>query len=320
MKAISVLEFGGPEVLRIRDRPDPVAGPGQVVVRIRAAGVNPVETYIRAGHYARLPDLPWTPGHDGAGVVEATGAGVDWLQPGDRVYLAGSLSGTHAELALCEAGQVHRLPDGVSFAQGAALGIPAATAFRALFQRGAARAGESVLVHGGSGSVGLAAIQLARAAGLRVYATAGTEAGRQRLREQGAELALDHGQDRQWQQILDATDGRGVDLIIEMLANVNLARDLGVLAPGGRVVVVGNRGTIEINPRDLMARETDIRGVMLWNISTDEYTAIHAGLKRALVDGSLRPVIALELPLEQAADAHEKVMQTGINGKIVLLP
>lgn len=320
MKAICIKQFGGPEVMRLETLPDPVAGPAQVVVRIRAAGVNPVETYIRSGQYSRLPELPWTPGHDGAGVVESVGAGVDWLQPGDRVYLAGSLGGSYAELALCDARQVHRLPDTTSFSQGAALGVPAATAWRALFQRGRARSGETVLVHGGSGSVGLSAIQLARAAGLRVFATAGSASGRQMITAQGAELALDHHDPKHGEAILAATAGRGVDLVVEMLANANLGQDLPLLAPGGRVAVVGSRGSVEINPRDLMAREADIRGVMLWNISPAEYDEIHAGLKQALVDNTLRPVVALELPLDQAPLAHEKVLQAETNGKIVLLP
>ncbi len=320
MKAIRVSRFGAPEVLALLAVEDPAPATGQVVVRIRAAGVNPVETYIRSGQYARLPELPWTPGHDGAGVVEAVGTGVDGLQPGDRVYLAGSLSGSYAERALCDLHQVHRLPDEVSFAQGAALGIPAATAFRALFQRGAAKAGETVLVHGGSGSVGLALIQLARAAGLRVIATAGSETGRRLLAEQGVEVVLDHTAQTHWQDILDASAGRGVDLIVEMLANANLGRDLAVLAPSGRVVIVGSRGTVEINPRELMAREADIRGLMLWNVSSAEYAEIHAGLKQALIERSLCPVVALELPLEQAPLAHARVMEAGVNGKIVLVP
>ena len=164
MKAIRVDEFGGLEVLRIEEVPTPQPGPNQVLVRMHATGINPVETYIRAGTYARLPKLPYTPGNDGAGVIEQIGESVAEFEPGDRVYTAGSVSGTYAEFALCKADQVYPLPANVSFAQGAAIGTPYATAYRGLFQRGHAKPGETVLVHGASGGVGTAAVQLARAA------------------------------------------------------------------------------------------------------------------------------------------------------------
>ena len=148
MKAIRVKQFGAPGELRLAEVPVPQPEAGQVLVRIHAAGVNPVETYIRSGSYARKPELPYTPGSDGAGVVEAVGAQVTTCQPGDRVYTAGTITGSYAEYALCQAGQIHPLPDKVSFAQGA-LGVPYATAYRALIQRAAAVAGETVLVDGG---------------------------------------------------------------------------------------------------------------------------------------------------------------------------
>jgi NADPH2:quinone reductase len=172
MKAIRVNAFGGPEVLELAEVPMPQAGPGEVLVRVHAGGVNPVETYIRAGKYARLPELPYTPGNDGAGVIEQVGPDVNEFKPGDRVYTAGSISGTYAEFALCKKEQVHPLPAKVSFAQGAAMGTPYATAYRGLFQRACAKPGETVLVHGASGGVGTAAVQLARAHGLRVFGTA----------------------------------------------------------------------------------------------------------------------------------------------------
>src|SRR6266496_146350 len=186
MKAIRVHEFGGPEVLRLEEVPTPRPGPGEVLVRIHAIGVNPVETYIRAGTYARLPALPYTPGNDGAGVVEEIGSDVNEFKPGDRVYTGGSLAGsTYAEFTLCKTAQVHPLPENVSFAQGAAMGTPYATAYRGLFQRADAKPGETVLVHGASGGVGTAAVQLARACGLRVFGTAGSDQGRKLAREQG---------------------------------------------------------------------------------------------------------------------------------------
>ncbi len=172
MKAIVAHQFGGPEVMRLEDVADPRPGPGQLVVGVHAAGVNPADTYMRSGTYAIKPPLPYTPGMDAAGEVEAVGAGVTRLKPGDRVYTARTLSGAYAERALCAESQAHPLPKNVSYAQGAGVYVPYATAYRALFQLARAVAGETLLVHGASGGVGIAAVQLARAAGLRAAPTA----------------------------------------------------------------------------------------------------------------------------------------------------
>jgi len=320
LKAIRVKEFGGPEVLRIEDVPTPQPGPGQMLVRMHAIGINPVETYIRAGTYARLPELPYTPGNDGAGVIEQIGESVAEFEPGDRVYTAGSVSGTYAEFAMCKADQVYQLPANVSFVQGAAMGTPYATAYRGLFQRGHAKPGETVLVHGASGGVGTAAVQLARARGLRVLGTAGSDEGHKVAREQGAHETFDHRAPDHFEQIMKATDGHGVDVILEMLANVNLGKDLTILAKGGRVVVIGSRGSVEINPRDAMQREADVRGMILPNTPPAELTSIHAALVAGLENGSLRPVIGKEFPMAESAQAHRAVMEPGSFGKIVLLP
>jgi NADPH2:quinone reductase len=318
MKAIRVEEFGGPEVMKLVEVPQPRPEAGQVLVRIHAAGVNPVETYIRAGTYPRKPALPFTPGNDGAGVIEQAGEEVK-LQAGDRVYTAGSISGTYAEYALCHAAQVHPLPENVSFAQGAAMGTPYATAYRGLFQRAQAKPGEAVLIHGASGGVGTAAVQLARARGLRVLGTAGTERGRELVREQGAHEVFDHRAADYLAQIMGATSGRGVDVILEMLANVNLGKDLTILAPRGRVVVIGSRGPVEIDARDTMSRDADIRGMVLPNTSPAEMASIHAALVAGLENGTLRPVIGKELPLAEAPEAHRAVMEPGAFGKIALI-
>ena len=320
MKAIRVTAFGGPEVLRLEEEPTPKPGPGEVLVRIHAVGVNPVETYIRAGTYARLPELPYTPGNDGAGVVEQVGADVTEFKAGDRVYTAGSLTGTYAELALCRKEQVHPLPANVSFAQGAAIGTPYATAYRGLLQRAVAKPGETVLVHGASGAVGTAAVQLARADGLRVFGTAGSDQGLKLAREQGAHEVFDHRAPEHFEQIMQATGGRGVDVIVEMLANVNLGTDLTILAKNGRVVIIGSRGPVEINPRDTMQRDADVRGMILPNTPPAQMASIHAALVAGLKNGTLRPVIGREFPLADAAQAHRAVMESGALGKIVLVP
>src|SRR5262245_37785954 len=318
MKAIRVHKFGGPEVLRLEEVPTPRPGPGEVLVRMHATGINPGETYIRAGKYARLPKLPYTPGNDGAGVVEQVDPDVTEFKPGDRVYTAGSLSGVYAEFALCKKEQVHRLPENVSFAQGAAMGTPYATAYRGLFQRAEGKPGETVLVHGASGGVGTAAVQLARARGLHVFGTAGTDEGLKLVREQGAHEVFDHHAPDHFEQIMKATSGRGVDVIVELLANVNLGKDLTILAKGGRVAIIGSRGRVEIDPRDTMQRDVDLRGMVLPNTPPAQLASIHAALVAGLENGTLRPVIGKEFPLTEAAKAHSAVIEPGTLGKIVL--
>ena len=320
MKAIRIRAFGPPEVMRLEEVTDPAPGPGQVLVRIRAAGVNPVETYIRTGTYGRRPALPYTPGHDAAGIVEAVGDSVLGVAVGDRVYTSETVTGAYAELALCDAVRVHPLPGSVSYAQGAAVGVPCATAWRALFQRARAVPGETVLVHGASGGVGIAAVQIARAAGLRVFGTAGTTEGIDLVLREGAHAVFDHRSAGHMEEAMAATGGRGFDVILEMLANVNLARDLKSLAMGGRVVVIGSRGAVEIDPRDMMGRDASIVGMSLFNTPDADMTAIHAALGAGLANGTLRPVIGLELPLSAAPESHMAVMSPGARGKIVLLP
>jgi NADPH2:quinone reductase len=321
MKAIRVHEFGEPEVLRLEEVPTLQPGRGEVLVRMHAIGVNPVETYIRAGTYARLPELPYTPGNDCAGVVEQVGPDVNEFKPGDRVYTGGSLAGsTYAEFTLCKTAQAHRLPENVSFAQGAAMGTPYATAYRGLLQRADAKPGETVLVHGASGGVGTAAVQLAYARGLRVFGTAGSDEGRKLAREQGAHEVFDHHAPDHFEQIMNATGGHGVDVIVELLANVNLGKELTILAKGGRVVIIGSRGRVEIDPRDTMQRDADIRGMVLPNTPPAELASIHAALVAGLENGTLRPVIGKEFPLADAEQAHRAVMEPGALGKIVLVP
>jgi NADPH2:quinone reductase len=324
MKAIRVREFGPPSVMKLEEVADPKPGPAEVVVRVRAAGVNPVDTYIRNGAYGKTYALPYTPGSDAAGVVEAAGAEVLHVKPGDRVYIGGTVSpgfsGAYGELVHCRASQVHPLPSTLTFAQGAAVHIPYATAYRALFHRARAVPGEHVLVHGGSGGVGVAAIQIARAHGFTVLATGGTDRGRALCREQGAHHVLDHKSPGYLEEILKLTGGKGVDVVLEMLSNVNLGKDLGILARSGRVVVIGCRGTVEINPRDTMSRDAAILGMALMNASEGEVSSIHAALGAGFTQGTLKPVVGKELPLREAPRAHEEVLAPGAYGKIVLIP
>jgi NADPH:quinone reductase len=325
MNAIRVHEFGGPAVLRLEEIADPSPGAGEVLVRVRAAGVNPVDVYMHTGTYARKPPLPYTPGQDGAGEIQSVGSGVTDLRPGDRVYIAGVGStiagaGTYAQLAVCVRSQVHPLPARASFAQGAALGVPYYTAYRALFQRALARPGETVLVHGATGGVGIAAVELAHARGLVVIGSGGTDTGLAAVRERGADLAVNHREAGYTDAVMRATGGRGVQLIVEMAAHINLDRDLGLLSKHGRIVVVGNRGRTEIDARQAMGRDAAILGMTLFNATDIDLEEMHAALGAGLASGALRPLVGRELPLAEASRAHEMVMEPGALGKIALIP
>ncbi|HEY1468413.1 MAG TPA: NADPH:quinone reductase [Candidatus Acidoferrum sp.] len=320
MKAIQVHQFGGPEVLVLDEVPTPKPGPGEVLVHVRAAGVNPYDTYMRAGTYAIKPPLPYTPGSDAAGTVEAVGPGVTKVKPGDRVYNATTITGAYAEYCLARESQVYPLPEKISFAQGAGLWVPYGTAYTALHHHGNVRPGETLLVHGASGGVGTAAVQFARAEGLTVLGTAGTQRGLELVKKEGAHHVFDHTRAGYAEEIHKVTGGKGVNVILEMLANVNLATDLKLLAVNGRTIVIGNRGEISINPRELMLRRAMVRGFTLWAATEAESAEIHAAIAAGLENGTLRPIVGKEFPLKDAPKAHQDVLAPGAFGKIVLVP
>ena len=324
MQAILARKFGGPEVLELEEVPDPVAERGHVRVRVHAIGVNPYDTYMRSGGYAIKPDLPYTPGADAAGVIDQVGEGVTQWKPGDRVYVSGTAAGkahgAYAQYAVCLPEQVHRLPDRISFTQGAGLFVPYVTAWRAVFGRANTRAGDVVLIHGASGGVGVAATQFAVAMGATVIGTAGSDDGLAVVRGQGAHHAVNHRGAGYLDEITKAAGGRGPDVILEMLANVNLDHDLTVVAPGGRIVVIGNRGRVEIDARKIMTKDVSVFGLALWGIPPDEVRRAHQAIIAGLEAGTLNPVVGIEMPLKDAALAHRRVMEPGARGKIVLLP
>jgi NADPH2:quinone reductase len=324
MRAIVVREFGGPDVMHVEERPAPKPGAGEVLVRVHAAGVNPVDAYVRSGTYARKPTLPYVPGSDGAGEVESVGTDVRGFKHGDRVYIASdNISalgpGTYAEYTVCAPTQLHRLPPKVTYGQGAALGVPYATAYRALFYRANARPGETVLVHGATGGVGIAAVQMCKMHGMRVFATGGSERGVEVVRENGADAVFNHREDGYLQAIAAATGGQGVDIVLEMAAHINLDKDLGLLGRTGRIVVIGNRGRVEIDARQAMARDAAILGMTLFNVSPADLAAIHAAIGAGLTCGALHPIVGREMPLSEAPRAHEAVLEPGALGKIVLV-
>jgi NADPH2:quinone reductase len=322
MRAILVREFGGPEVLEIADLPDPRPADGQVLVRVHAVGVNPYDTYMRTGNYATKPALPYIPGADGAGVVEAVGAGVQGIEIGARVFFGGTAAhkayGAYAEKVLCEPHQLHSLPDRLTFAQGASVNVPYVTAWRALHDRARLQPGETLFIHGASGGVGLAATQIAKAHGATVIGTASTHEGMDVVRQQGAHHVLNHKEAGYLDALKALTANRGPDVILENLANVNLDNDLTALAFGGRVAIVGNRGRIEIDPRKIMSKDAMVVGMALWNTTPGDWARTYRALDAGLAAGFLTPLVATELPLAEAARAHELILSPGARGKIIL--
>jgi NADPH2:quinone reductase len=324
MNTIVVREFGDPQVLKLEAVADPSPGPGQVLVRVHAAGVNPFDTYMRTGAYAIKPSLPYTPGADCAGIVESVGPGVVGIDLGARVFFCGTAThkayGAYAQMVLCEPQQLHALPERLSFSQGAGVGVPYVTAWRALHDRGRLQPGETVFIHGASGGVGLAATQMARAWGATVIGTASTADGQQAVRDQGAHHVLNHRDAGYLDTLKDVTGGRGPDVILENLANVNLDNDLTALAFAGRIVVVGNRGRIEIDPRKAMSKDAAIVGMALWNTTPTDWTRAYRAIEAGLASGTLAPLVSVELPLAEAARSHALILEPGAKGKIVLTP
>jgi NADPH2:quinone reductase len=328
MKAILVREHGGPEVLKLEDLPDPKPGADQVVVRFKAVGVNPVDVYIRTGAYARKPSLPFIPGSDAGGEIEAVGANVKQYKAGDRVFIHGTAAehthghygGAYAQKAVCNLDHIYHLPANISFAQGAAMGVPYATAYRALFHRAQTKPGETVLIHGATGGVGIAATQIAHAHGITVLGTGGSDQGLTSVRESGADVVFNHTAPGYLDEIMKATGGRGVDVVLEMAAHVNLDKDLGLLTNRGRIVVIGNRGRVEIDARQAMGKDATILGMTLFNISDPDMASINSYMMAGLANGTLKPVVGREFPLADAAKAQDAVMAPGARGKIVLVP
>jgi NADPH2:quinone reductase len=319
MRAVRVHEFGNPATLRLDELPDPEPAAGQVVVEVKAIGVNPVDTYVAGGKYATAPTLPYTPGADAAGVISAVGEGVTQWQPGDRVIVvrtaAGALQGCYASHVLCHADGVAELPKDVTFDEGAAVNIAYVTAFRALLDHAKIRPNDVVLIHGATGGVGSAAVQIAKAHGLTVYATGGSEAGRQMLADQKADLVLDHHAPGYLDNLPQPPT-----VILEMLADVNLQRDLEAIAQGGRIVVIGSRGDVAITPRLLMQKHPVVTGMNYFDAGEAGVRRAMDALRIGLRNGDLRPIIGNSFPLPDTAAAWQAVMSPGRLGKIILEP
>lgn len=321
MNAIVVSSFGDPSVLKYASTDIPKIGSNQCLIDLKASGVNPVDTYIRSGIYGKLPILPYIPGKDGAGIVSEVGADVSNFKVGDRVYLFNSPSGTYAEKCACNSSNMFLLPDNTSYAQGACLGTPAFTAYRALFQKAKATPGESVFVHGASGGVGLMVVQMAASAGMHVVGTAGTAEGLDAVRAAGARDVYNH-RDHDYMSLIQSKYPSGLNVCIEMLASSNLELDFGLMAIGGRIVIVGSRGSLTINPRGIMAKELQVSGVMLLSATSSDLHEMGSYVYAGLSNGTLQPLVGMEVPLANASYAHAEVMsRNALNvGNIVMMP
>ena len=323
MRAVIVEQPGGPEVLRVGELPDPAPEPGRVVIRVAAAGVNRADLLQRMGFYPPPPGAPATLGLEVSGVVEAIGSGVSEWRAGDRV-MALIEGGGYAELAAAAAAQVVRVPDSLDLVT--AGGVPEVfiTAHDNLVTRAAARPGETVLIHGGAGGVGTAAIQLARTLGCRVVATAGSARKLQACIELGAAVAVDHGTDDFVARVRDATGGRGADVILDVMGASYLQRNIDALAPDGRLVSIGLQGgtQAELDLALLHRKRGAVIATQLRARPKEQKAAIVAAFRNGvlplLASGTLRPVIDRVLPLEQAADAHRALESGDVIGKVVL--
>ncbi|KAI1706047.1 zinc-binding dehydrogenase domain-containing protein [Ditylenchus destructor] len=316
MRAAVVRQFGAAENILVESGvPIPTVDDKQILVQVHSAGVNPVDTYIRSGTYAALPSLPYTPGREGAGIISKVGTNVKNLKVGDRVWFNQPITGSTAQFALTNAELTYPLSERLSFSQAATLGIAFMTAYKALFDKAGAQAGQSLLIHGISGGVGLAASQLAKAHGLRVAGTSSTQQGSKLARQNGAQDVFNHGQENYIAEIKEKFPN-GFDIILEMLANVNLAKDIDLVANHGRIVVIGNRGSIEINPRALMSKEALIIGVMLGLSTTEEYQRIAERLNALIEAGHVSPYVGQHFPLEQIAQAHYAVIDQSNGARV----
>ena len=325
MKAIRIHEDGGPEVLRYEDVPDPVAGPGEVLVELRAAGLNHLDVWVRKG----LPSVPKPRilGADGAGVVAALGDGVDafalgervvinpGVEHGDRITVIGEhTDGTNAELIAVPATNVYPLDDSLSFEEGAAFPLVFETAYRMLVTKASIREGEWALIWGIGGGVALAAFEICRALGVRTIVTSSSPEKLERARALGADLAVSHAEDDVVAAVKEATDGRGADVVVETVGEATWERSLAAAATEGRVVVCGATSGHSPPARlyRLWWKQLVVFGSTMGMPSDFEaaYDLIRSGRARVHVDSVF--------PLAEAAKAHERLESGTQFGKVVL--
>lgn len=325
MRAITISRPGGPDVLTPAELPDPVPGAGEVLVAVAAAGVNRADVLQRLGHYPPPPGAPDTPGLEVSGTVTAVGPEVAGWRVGDRVAALVD-GGGYAEAALVPAAQLLPVPDGLDLVDAAALPEAACTAWSNLVTVGGLHEGATALVHGGSGGVGSIATQLGAALGARVLTTAGGPDRVARCRELGADVAIDHRTEDFVAAAREATRGRGVDVILDVVGAAYLERNLAALAPDGRLVVIGlQRGRrTELDLGVLLSRRASIHGTTLRARPAAQKAAIVADVREhvwpLVAAGVVRPVVHARLPLAEAPRAHELLESGAVFGKVLLVP
>ena len=324
MKAVRIHEYGGPDVLVYEDVPTPEPGAAQVLVRVEAATVNPMDVSVRENRFPTPKQPPKIIGSDGAGVVEAVGAEVTSVKPGERVFYSGlgvGSEGSYAEYVVIAEVQAVPIPEGLSFSEAAALGMAFPAAYYGLVRRGAVQAGETVLVQGAAGGVGSASVQLAKALGATVIATVAGAAEAALVRSLGADDVIDYKTEDVVSRALELTGGKGVDLVHELVVSVNLPADVRLVATGGRIVCTGQgpspEATVPIG--EALAKDATLLFMNLNNAKRAGVAAIAAEIAAMAAAGRVRPVIGETLPLAEARHAHE-LMDGPHLGKIVLVP
>jgi NADPH:quinone reductase-like Zn-dependent oxidoreductase len=321
MKAMRAHQFGGPEQLRLEDAADPQAQAGQVVIRVKAAGINPADLVLLSGVLRSVP-LPYIPGTDVCGEVESCGAGVTHVKKGDRVF-GRALTGSYAEKTCLAAGEAIPLPANLSFEEGAAIPIAFYTAYHALHNKAALKSGETVLISAGGGGVGVAAIQLAKLAGARVFTTVGSQEKAERTRALGADVAINYRQQDFAAEVHKLTDGKGVDLIIENVAADNFTKDYMCVAPAGRIVLIGTgtgkAGDATFGVLGALLKDVTMYGMSLINAGS-AVPGMAATLARLFTEQKIKAVVSKTYPLSDAQLALSDLLAGRVFGKLVLKP
>ena len=342
MKAVVITRHGGPEVLRVEDRPEPAVRPGEVRITVRAAGINFADLMARSGIYPDAPSPPCVVGYEVAGEVESVGEGVDSYSVGDRV-LAGTRFGGYAELVSVPADQVLPLPDALGFEQGAAFPVNYATAYAALVIMGGLKSGERLLIHAAAGGVGIAATQVAKGIGAEIFGTA-SASKHDAIRAQGVAHPIDYRNLDFAEEAMRITGGVGLDLIIDAVGPSSFRKDYAILRPGGRLVMYGLSEAQTGDRRDVAAVLRSLarmplatmpwwkslqvmnenKGVFGLNMlkwwDAEGLDRVLEPLSSGLAAGEFDPVVAESFPFERAADAHRFIADRRNIGKVVLVP
>jgi NADPH:quinone reductase-like Zn-dependent oxidoreductase len=343
MRAVVITKHGGPEVLQVQERPDPRVGPGEVRIAVKAAGINFADTLARTGLYPDSPKVPCVVGYEVAGEVESVGSGVESVKPGDRV-LAGTRFNGQAELVAVRENMVYKLPEQLSFEEGAAFPVNYATAQAGLVVMGGVKKGERVLIHAAAGGVGIAAAQIAKRIGAEVYGTA-SASKHDAIREQGVDHAIDYRSQDFAEEVRRLTRGEGIDVAFDALGPSSFRKDYQLLRQGGRLIMygasevqTGERRSVPTALRTLakspfssmpwwkglgiMNENKGVFGLNMlsWWDAEGSLDRVIEPLIPALQEGELKPVVAAAFPFDRAPDAHRFIAERRNVGKVVLVP